>query len=124
MMRGYLARRLLSSLPTLLGITLVTFLLLEILPGREMVLAGRREGVLPTSAELSRIRTQFHFDEPVWRRYLQWLLLLCRRDLGRSLLDGRSVGRILAESAIPTLTLNLAALLLSFGVSIPLGVTW
>lgn len=123
-MRGYLIRRVLSTVPTLLGITLVTFLLLELLPGREVALAGRQEGGLFTPEVLEQIRATYHLDEPAWRRYLSWVGRLCRWDLGRSLLDGRRVETILSEAAVPTLILNAAALGLAFGISIPLGVGW
>ncbi len=123
-MGGYLARRFLSVLPTLLGITLVTFLLLEALPGREMALGGMSERGLPSPRALEQVRKTYHLDEPAGSRYLAWLLRIVRWDLGESLLDGRDVGSLIAAAALPTLALNLAALLLAFGVSVPLGVAW
>ena len=123
-MGGYLIRRVLSVIPTILGITLVTFFLLEALPGREMALVGATDQGLPSPAALEHARKSFHLDEPAGRRYLAWLLRVARWDLGESVLDGRKVGEILAGAALPTLTLNLAALFLAFGVSIPLGVGW
>jgi len=123
-MGGYLLRRLLSVLPTLLGITLVTFLLLEALPGREMALLGGEDRGLPSSGALEEIRRAYHLDEPIGRRYLGWAFRVARWDLGESVLDGRPVGPILFRAALPTLALNLAALLMAFAVSVPLGVSW
>ena len=123
-MGGYLLRRLLSILPTLLGITLVTFLLLEALPGREVALLGVQERGLPSAGALAEVRRAYHLDEPIGRRYLEWVLRVARWDLGESVLDGRRVGPILLGAALPTLALNLAALLLAFAVSVPLGVSW
>jgi peptide/nickel transport system permease protein len=123
-MGGYLIRRLLSVLPTLLGITLVTFLLLEALPGREMALLGGEGRALPSPSALQQIRRTYHLDEPVGARYLAWLLRVARWDLGESLLDGRSVGSVIGEASLPTLALNVAALLFAFGVAIPMGVAW
>jgi len=123
-MRGYLIRRVLSAVPTLIGISLVTFCLLELLPGREMALAGAREGTPPSAETLARLRLIYHLDDPLPQRYLAWLLKFCRWDLGESLLDGRPVARILGETAARTLVLNLLALGLAFAVAIPLGARW
>jgi len=123
-MPGFLIRRILSAIPTLLGITLVTFLLLEILPGKEIALAGGDAGTISNQETLARLRQAYHLDEPLLRRYGAWMLRFCRWDLGESLLDGRSVGRILAETAPRTLALNCAALLLALLFSLPLGARW
>ena len=89
-MGGYLLRRFLSVLPTLCGILLVTFLLLEALPGREMVLAGGSEKGPPSEAALEQVRRQYHLDEPAGKRFLSWALRVARWDLGKSVLDGPS----------------------------------
>lgn len=123
-MRAYFLRRLLSTVPTLIGITLVTFFLLELLPGREMALAGRREKGMPRPEVLEQIREEYGLDQPAPRRYLNWVLRLARGDLGESLLDGRPVSRVIRESAGPTFLLNLAALALAFAIAVPLGVGW
>ena len=123
-MGGFLVRRLLSFIPTLLGIALVTFLLLEALPGREMALAGGLESSLPSPAAVQQVRKEYHLDDPVAWRFVEWVLRVARWDLGTSVLDGRKVGAIIGEAAFPTLALNLAALVMAFGISIPLGVTW
>ncbi|MCI0658097.1 MAG: ABC transporter permease [Acidobacteria bacterium] len=123
-MRGYLFRRILSVVPTLLGITLVTFLLLEILPGREMALSQASGANLPSRETLDRLRETYHLNEPIPTRYLHWLLRLCRWDLGESLLDHRPVSQTLRQTAGRTLALNLLALSLALAVSVPLGTRW
>ena len=103
-MGGYLLRRLLSILPTLLGITLVTFLLLEALPGREVALLGVQERGLPSAGALAEVRRAYHLDEPIGRRYLEWVLRVARWDLGESVLDSRPVcpGSVTGRSTRPT----------------------
>jgi len=123
-MRGFLFRRVLSVVPTLLGITLVTFLLLEILPGKEMALARAGEGNLPSREMLDRLRETYHLDDPVTTRYFRWLIRLCRWDLGESLLDHRPVIATLRETAARTLALNLLALSLALSIAVPLGTRW
>jgi len=121
---GYAARRLIAAVPTLIGITLITFLLLEILPGREAALAGPEGGSFLTGEAVARVRATYHLDEPAWRRYLEWLLRLCRWDLGDSILDGRPVSQVIQGAAVPTLVLNVVALAMAFSVSVPVGVGW
>ena len=123
-MSGYLIRRFLGAFPTLLGITLLTFLLLEILPGREMALARPDSGRLPTVETLQRLRETYHLDEPVARRYLQWVLRICRWDLGDSLLDHRPVSESLRAPALRTFVLNFASLAFALLISFPLGTYW
>ncbi|MCI0410942.1 MAG: ABC transporter permease [Acidobacteria bacterium] len=123
-MRGYLFRRILSVVPTLLGITLVTFLLLEILPGREMALSQASGANLPSRETLDRLRQTYHLNEPIPIRYFQWLLRLCRWDLGESLLDHRPVSEALRQTTARTLALNLLALSLALAISVPLGTRW
>src|SRR5262245_19806867 len=123
-MRGYLFRRILSVVPALLGITLVTFLLLEILPGREMALSQASGTKLPSQETLDRLRETYHLNEPIPVRYFQWLLRLCRWDLGESLLDHRPVSEALGQTARRTFVLNLLALSLALGISVPLGTRW
>jgi peptide/nickel transport system permease protein len=123
-MGGFFLRRILSLLPTLVGITLVTFLLLEALPGRELLLSGATERGAASEKALEDVRREYHLDDPALERYLAWILRVARWDFGRSVLDRRPVASIIAGAALPTLALNLAALLLAFGISVPLGVAW
>ena len=124
-MIGYLMRRAASTLPTILGITLITFLLVELLPGREYALAGATpEGATISPTALAQLRERYHLDEPLPARYLAWLLAFLRWDFGTSLLDGRPVGDIIAAAAWRTALLNSLALALALAVSVPLGLRW
>ena len=124
-MIGYLIRRVVSTLPTILGITLVTFFLVELLPGREYALAGATpEGATISPAALAQLRERYHLDEPLPARYLAWLRGFLRWDFGTSLLDGRPVGEVVAAAAWRTGLLNALALALALAVSVPLGLRW
>ncbi len=124
-MTGYLIRRVASTLPTIIGISLVTFLLMELLPGREYALAGATpEGSTISPLALAQLRQRYHLDEPLPARYLAWLLGFFRWDFGTSLLDGRPVREIVAAAAWRTGLLNGLALLFALAVSLPLGLRW
>jgi len=118
-MGGYAVRRLLLAGPTLLGISLLSFLILSVLPGDPI--AARSEGA-PVSAEVeARLRAELHLDRPALLRYADWLASAARGDLGRSLRDGRPVAGILAAALPWTILLNAAALAAIYGLALPLG---
>jgi len=122
---GYLLRRAASTLPTLIGITLVTFLLMELLPGREVALAGAGpDGAAISQATLAQLRDRYHLDDPLPKRYAAWLLSCLSFDFGTSLLDGRPVREIVGAAAWRTVLLNALALALALAVSVPLGMRW
>lgn len=119
-MSGYLARRLLAALPTLLGITLLAFAILNLLPADPILTWS--EGMIPASAaEMERLRSTIRADEPPAARYLAWLLALLRGDLGASMRDGRPVATVVAEALPWTLLLNGAAVTLIYALGLPLG---
>jgi peptide/nickel transport system permease protein len=109
----YLLKRLLLFIPTLLGITLVTFLLLQALPGDPVQsMAGERAN----PETLSRIRAEIGVDRPLPLQYLGYLRLIVQGELGRSLYTNRRVADDLIEKFPNTLRLALAAVVFaSFG---------
>jgi peptide/nickel transport system permease protein len=124
-MIGYLLRRAASTLPTILGITLVTFFLVELLPGREFALSGAGpEARAMSPAALAQLRARYHLEDPLPLRYGGWLVDFLRWDFGTSLLDGRPVGQVVAAAAWRTGLLNLLALSLALAISVPLGMRW
>lgn len=109
----YLLKRLLLFIPTLLGITLVTFLLLQALPGDPVQsMAGERAN----PETLSRIRAEIGVDRPLPLQYVGYLRLIVQGELGRSLYTNRRVADDLIEKFPNTLRLALAAVVFaSFG---------
>jgi peptide/nickel transport system permease protein len=119
-MAGYFLRRLLAALPTLFGITLLSFLIIVALPG-DPALSGLEPGA-PLSAEAqARLEAARPPQASLPVRYADWLLGVARFDLGRSSRDGRPVGELLRETLPFTLLLNLSALALIYGAAIPSG---
>jgi len=115
----YLLRRLIVSVPTLLGVTLLTFLLLHLAPGGpEYAIAGENA----TPARLLEIRHTLGLDQPLPVQYVVWLKSLLHGDLGYSYTRTASVGSLIAERLPQTLLLMGAALLLSLVIAVPLGV--
>jgi len=119
-MTGYILRRALVSLPTLLGITIIAFATLNLLPSDPLLTWS--DGAAPASAEaMSRLRDALQPDSGPVTRYATWVLGLLRLDLGHSLRDGRPVTAVLAEALPWTLLLNLSALAAIYALGLPLG---
>jgi peptide/nickel transport system permease protein len=122
----YIVRRLLLAIPTLLGITLVTFIVIHAAPGDPVQLKlysdeGRGSETL-TRVAYEQLRTHYGLDKPFLVQYLIWLRNTVLLDFGSSYQDGRPVtGRIL--SRLPaTLELNGLSLLLMVFISVPVGI--
>jgi peptide/nickel transport system permease protein len=114
----YLGRRLIQVIPTLLGVTLVVFLLIRVSGDPSQLLLP--ETATPEDREL--FRRQHGFDQPIPIQYLRYLANLARGDLGRSLVDQQPALAVVLERLPATVELTLAALLIAIGVGIPVGV--
>lgn len=118
-MTAYALRRLLQLVPVLLGISLVVFLLMTVLPGDP---ALAMLGPYATPEALAELRRELGLERPLWERYLIWLGDVLQGDLGRSLQLERPVAAELAERLGPTLLLAAAALLISGVLGLAAGV--
>lgn len=121
----YLIRRVLLLVPTLLGITLLTFLLVRLAPGNVALLKGQSAegGGRAVSAEAREATAKLYgLNEPPLVAYGQWLGRIARLDFGESWIDHRPVAAKIGERLPLTVTLAGSALVLSYLVAIPLGV--
>jgi peptide/nickel transport system permease protein len=87
-MQEYLTRRLLLMIPTLLGVTLVVFLMMRLIPGDPVT---NMMGENYSEKDAQELRHELGLDQPVVVQYGKWLLLMLRGDWGRSLLTNRPV---------------------------------
>ncbi len=110
-----IARRTLLSIVTLFLVSLIIFLMLEVLPGD---VATRILGREATPESLAVLRTELKLDRPAATRYFDWLGGLVQGDLGRSLVSNRPTTQILAPRIFNTLFLSLYA----FVIYLPLTV--
>jgi len=116
---AYLSRRLLQLVPVLIGISLVVFLIMALLPG-DPALAIL--GPYATPESLASLRAELGLDEPLWRRYLIWLGDLLQGDLGRSITLERPVLYEIGERLGATLLLAGSALVLSVIMGLAAGI--
>ena len=120
-MLSYILRRALYLVPTLIGITLVTFLIVNLAPGDPVALIGQGGPVSISPEAYQAMKHQFGLDRPMHVRYFVWLKNLAWLDFGASFKDRRPVFEKIWERLPATITLNLAALILAFGLALPMG---
>jgi peptide/nickel transport system permease protein len=121
MLRFLLHRVLTVFLPTLLGISLLVFGAMRLIPGNFVdVLIGLGPDV--SDAQREQIAASYGLDRPLPLQYLSWLGNTLRGDMGHSLRSGQPVAEAIVDRLPVTLELALLATLFSLVVAIPLGV--
>jgi peptide/nickel transport system permease protein len=114
-----IVRRLLSALPNLLGVIVITFLLTRALPGDP---AAYFAGGAATPEAVAQVRAQLGFDKPLPTQFLRYVEALAQGDLGLSLTTGQPVLQELLSRLPASIEIVLLALVLSCSIAIPLGV--
>jgi peptide/nickel transport system permease protein len=118
MLRFFL-RRMLSAIPSMIGLMIVTFLLIRVVPADP---AAALAGDNATPQQIAEIRHQYGFDRPIYEQLLLYFGQVFRFDFGESQYSHRPIGLDIAQRLPATLELTLAALSLAILVGIPLGV--
>jgi ABC-type dipeptide/oligopeptide/nickel transport system permease component len=118
-MLAILGKRLLTVIPTLIGVVIVTFLLTRVLPGDPAVYFA---GPAATPQSIADIRKSLGLDRPLPEQFARYVGDLARGNLGNSLSTGRPVVKEI-ESRLPaSAELTLAGLILSLVIALPLGI--
>jgi peptide/nickel transport system permease protein len=118
-MLTYLLRRCLITIPVVLGVATLTFLLIHLVPGDPIdIMLGDQANALDKTA----LRRQLGLDQPLPKQYISFISNLSRADLGRSMQSKRPVFDEIVERIPATFELTMAAMLIAICVGIPLGV--
>ena len=120
-MSSFLFKRLLHLIPTLIGITLISFFLMQLAPGGPVdAMTDMNPHVTKEAKE--RIRHDLGLDLPLHVQYLKWINRMARLDFGISFNDRRPVIKKIAERLPATLLLNVLSLGLMLLLAIPIGI--
>ena len=114
-----IATRLLSALPNLVGVVVITFILTRALPGDP---AAYFAGAAATEEAIAQVRTQLGLDKPLLEQFFQYVAALARGDMGLSLTTGQPVAQELLARLPASLEMVFLALLLACAIALPLGV--
>ena len=116
----FILKRIFISILLLLGISLVTFFLMQMTPGNFFDTLKLDPQISPET--IKRYEEMYYLDKPVWQQYIQWLKNLCRGELGYSFFYNVPVSHIIGSRLWNTFVLSLAAFLFTWMIAIPLGI--
>lgn len=116
----YIFRRLLQAIPLLLGITIISFLIIQLAPGDPLTRLQMNPEI--STVTIDQLRIRFGLDKPLIVQYFKWLGGLLRFDLGISFTYQVPVILLIKERLLNTLLLSIVAMLIVVLLSIPLGI--
>ncbi|MGW6196772.1 ABC transporter permease [Kribbella sp. NPDC055110] len=115
----FVVRRLGAAIPVVIGITLIAFVLVHVVPGdpAKVILYGANA----SPEQIATLRQQLGLDDPLWRQYADFAVNLVHGNLGTSFLTQTAVSHELLSRAPSTLILTAASMLVAVLVGVPLG---
>jgi ABC-type dipeptide/oligopeptide/nickel transport system permease component len=115
----FVVRRLGAAIPVVIGITLIAFVLVHVVPGdpAKVILYGANA----SPEQIATLRQQLGLDHPLWRQYADFAINLVHGNLGTSFLTQTPVSHELLSRAPSTLSLTAASMLVAVLVGVPLG---
>nr|WP_298332794.1 ABC transporter permease [Haloactinopolyspora sp.] len=125
MMTQFIVRRVLYMVPTLIAISIVTFLIIQAPPGDYLTTVVARleaEGQYVDRAQLDALRSRYGLDEPIWVQYWKWISgIVLEGDFGQSLVYNEPVADVIQGRLGFTVLLSLCTLAFVWAVAIPIG---
>ncbi|MEK0418077.1 MAG: hypothetical protein RI949_2083 [Pseudomonadota bacterium] len=119
-MGPYILRRLLIALPSVLGISVVLFTVLAIAPGDPFSELALNPNIPPEIRDA--LRAKFGLDDPIWQRYLRWLMAMLQGDWGFSFISRVNVDTLIMQRVPVTLVVIGSSQILALCIALPVGV--
>ncbi|WP_342235890.1 ABC transporter permease [Inquilinus sp. OTU3971] len=125
-MLGYILKRILAMVPTLFGMSLISFLIIQLPPGDYLtsLLSSWSDNGQPIDpAQIERLRAQYGFDQPFYVQYWKWMSgILFRGDFGYSFDWNQPVAGLIWDRMGSTLAISVLSLVFVWAVSLPIGI--
>jgi len=125
-MLGYIFRRILYMIPTLFGISLIAFLIIQLPPGdylTSMIANMESSGQTIDPSQIAQLREQYGFDQPIYVQYGKWIYgIVAHGDFGQSFQWRQPVSALIWDRIGTTLMISVAALLFVWAVALPIGI--
>lgn len=124
-MLDYLARRILVMIPTLIAISIITFIIIQLPPGdylSTLMAEMESQGEAVDPAKIAALRAQYGLDKPMWEQYLVWAVGMLHGDFGYSFEYQLPVSEVVGDRVLMTIVLNFATILFIYLVSFPIGI--
>ncbi|MBK1696835.1 ABC transporter permease [Rhodovibrio salinarum] len=124
-MFAYTVRRLITMVPTLIAISVIIFVIIQLPPGDYLTtyvaeLAAQGEGV--NDARIAFLREKYGLDEPLWQQYLMWAGGLLQGDLGYSFEYQLPVSQLIGDRLLLTFVISVVTILFTYAVAFPIGI--
>jgi peptide/nickel transport system permease protein len=121
-MAKYIVKRLLLMIPTLLGVAVLIFFLMRVVPGDIVELRFAGESAFAQKENLDKERVRLGLDRPLWEQFLTWMLGIVRLDFGTSMWTGAPIMEEIKLRAALSFQLAVMATIIAVVLAIPLGV--
>lgn len=121
-MRSFISKRLLSMIPILIGISFLSFIIINLSPSDPAEVALRVNEIVPTETAIQEMREELNLDKPFFERYTAWLINSLNGDFGNSYVNKKPVGDEIAQALPSTLKLAGISLIITLTISIGAGV--
>ena len=120
----FVVKRFLLMLPTLIGVAVIAFVLLRIVPGDvvEARFMGAGQGTFVSQEQMAEERAKLGLDKPIWRQFVDWMWGLVRLDLGRSMWTGAPIVEEIRLRFALSLQVAVMATIFATILAIPLGI--
>jgi dipeptide transport system permease protein len=119
-MLRFLLSRVTLIIPTFVGVTFLSFMLLHLVPGDPIEVRAGEHGIEP--ARLAELRHQYGLDQPLWQQFLDYEVQIAHGDLGVSMVTRETVWKEFSTLFPATIELTVSAILFALLVGMPLGV--
>lgn len=122
-MTKYIINRLLIAVPTLIGITILIFLAMRVLPGDPLaiIMSESSGSYVLNDEEVAAARASLGLDKPLYQQYLEWMGQVVRGDLGSSFWTKEPISALILRRGPITMQIAIMAILFSWLVGVPLG---
>lgn len=124
-MLAYIIRRILIMIPTLVAISIISFVIIQLPPGDFLTTYTAElsmSGEMVDRAELESLKKRFGLDKPMYVQYLHWAWNFLHGDFGHSFEWNKPVSELIGERLGLTILISFATLLFTWAVSIPIGI--
>lgn len=118
-MFGYIIRRLLATIPVMVVVGIVVFLLLHLTPGDPAAVIA---GDYASPEDVERIREKLGLDRPIHVQFFTWAGAVLQGDLGISIFSNLPVSKLIAQRLEPTIALSVSTMIFAILVAVPMGI--
>ncbi len=125
-MTAHIIRRCLIAVPTLLAVSIISFVLVQLPPGdfldRKIAQLQMQYGDSSSMARADELRARYGLDQPMWKRYLKWISHFVRGDFGESFQYEQEVNELIWDRVGFTALISVCSLFFTYMIAIPVGI--